>query len=193
MTWQLTPVECFFIAIIAFGVIGFQRGWRREIITLAFTLTGILFLSLGSQALTEFVYVKLPRAFYTLTTGQPNPQPAATIAASDPKVAITAAIAFLVFIALGYIVSSRVAPKPSGTPERIFGIIPGIVMGYAVLQFISAALNNSTLYSVNVKPLTTNDIGNNWLLVFVIIVGVVILALISVNAKKRGGTPSKKP
>jgi drug/metabolite transporter (DMT)-like permease len=193
MTWQLTSLQCFFIAIIAFGVIGFQRGWRREIITLAFTLTGILFLSFGSQALTEFVYIKLPRAINTLTTGQPNPLPAPTIATNDPKIAITAAIAFLIFIALGYIVSLRVAPKPSGTPERIFGIIPGIVMGYAILQFISIALNNSSLYSVNVVPPTSSFVGNNWLIVFVIIVGVVILALISVNAKKRGGTPSKKP
>jgi uncharacterized membrane protein required for colicin V production len=193
MTWQLTSQECLFIAIVAFGVIGFQRGWRREVISLAFTLTCILFLIFGNVGLAQFVYVNLPRAITTLTTGHQNPQPAPTITANDPKVAISTSVAFLVFIALGYLVSTRVMPKAATTPDRLWGIIPGIIAGYAILTFFTNALNKSSLFQLSVNPPNQNLIGSYLLVVFIIIVVVVILALISASAKKSGGGVAKKP
>src|SRR5436309_16036539 len=110
MVWQLTAQQCFFIAIVGFAVFGFQRGWRREIISLAFILTGILFLLFGSQGLAQFVFINLPRAMQALFTGITPTQPPETIAAGDPRVAVATAITFIVFVALGYLLSQRLSP-----------------------------------------------------------------------------------
>lgn len=193
MTWQLTPLQCFFIAIVAFGVIGFQRGWRREVISLTFTLTGILFLLFGSVGLSEFIYYKLPRAITALTTGTQNTTPSPSIAADDPRVAISTSIAFLTFIAVGYLVSSKVMPRATLAPDRLWGIIPGIISGYAILTFFTSALSKASLFQLNVNTPNQSLIGSYLLVVFVIIVVVVILALISASAKKgSGGGASKK-
>jgi hypothetical protein len=193
MTWQLTPLQCFFIAIVAFGVIGFQRGWRREVISLAFTLTGILFLIFGSVGLSAFVYYKLPHAIASLTSGVQSTQSTPNLTADDPKVAITTVIAFLTFIALGYLVSTKVMPKATLAPDRLWGIIPGIISGYAILTFFTNALSKASLFQLNVNTPTQSLIGSYLLVVFIIIVVVVILALISASAKKSssGGAPKK--
>jgi len=193
MTWQLTPLECYAIAIVAFGVIGFLRGWRREAISLAFTLTAILFLIFGKLSLAQFVYVNLPRAITTLTSGHQNPQPAPTIKVDDPKIAISTSVAFLVLIALGYLVSTKVMPKPATTPDRLWGLIPGIISGYAILTFFTNVLNKSLLLQLNINPPNQNLIGSYLLVVFIVVVVVVILALISASAKKSGGRVAKKP
>ena len=42
MVWQLTAPQCFFIAMIAFAVVGFRRGWRREMVSLVFVLLAVI-------------------------------------------------------------------------------------------------------------------------------------------------------
>lgn len=191
MVWQLTAPQCFFLAIIAFGVIGFQRGWRREIISLAFTLTGILFLVFGSLGLAQFVFVNLPRATQALLSGSSPTTDSTTMTYSDPRVAVSTGIAFIVFIALGYLVSQRVAPKPAGTPERIWGLIPGVISGYAILTFVTAAFGKTSLFTVDVNTPNQNLIGSYLLVIFVVVVVAIIVALIAASAKK--ALPPKKP
>src|SRR5258708_14112510 len=122
MVWQLTAPQCFFLAIIAFGVFGFQRGWRREIISLAFILTGILFLVFGSLGVAQFVFVNLPRAAQALLSASSTSQPAPTITARDPRVAFSTALGFIVFIVLGYLLSNIGFPKPPAPPQHICGL-----------------------------------------------------------------------
>src|SRR5947209_4249826 len=184
MVWQLTAPQCFFIAIIGFAVLGFQRGWRREIISLAFILTGILFLIFGSLSLAQFVFVKLPRATQILFTGAAPSQSAETLSFNDPRVAISTGLAFIVFVALGYLVSYRVAPKPAGPPERIWGVIPAIIAGYAILTFITAAFGRTSLFTVDVNTPNQNLISSYLLVIFIVIVVAIIVALIAASAKK---------
>ena len=191
MVWQLTAPQCFFLAIVAFGVIGFVRGWRREIISLAFTLTGILFLIFGSLGLAQFVFINLPRATQALLSGTAPTTAATTMTYSDPRVAVSTGIAFIVFIALGYLVSQRVAPKPGNTPERIWGVIPGVILGYALLNFVTAAFGKTSLFTVDVNTPNQNLIGSYLLVIFVVVVVAIIIALIAASAKK--AAPPKKP
>ena len=37
----LNTEQCFFISMFAFGVVGFRRGWRREVISLVFILLAV--------------------------------------------------------------------------------------------------------------------------------------------------------
>jgi uncharacterized membrane protein required for colicin V production len=187
MVWQLTAQQCFFLAIIAFGVLGFQRGWRREIISMAIILAGILFLIFGNLGLAQFIFINLPRAIQALLTGVAPSQQAATMPTSDSRVAISTGIAFIVFVALGYLISQKVSPKPAGPPERIWGIIPGVISGYAILTFLTAALGKTSLFSVNVNTPNQGLIGSYLLVIFIVVVVVVIVALIAASSKKKGG------
>jgi len=191
MVWQLTAPQCFFLAIIAFGVFGFIRGWRREIISLAFTLTGILFLVFGSLGLAQFVFVNLPRATQALLSGTSPNTTAPTMTYADARVAVSTGIAFIVFVALGYLVSYRIAPKPAGTAERVWGLIPAVISGYAILTFITAAFGKTSLFTVDVNTPNQNLISSYLLVIFVVVVVAIIVALIAASAKK--APPSKKP
>lgn len=190
MVWQLTAPQCFFIAMIGFAVLGFRRGWRREIISLAFILTGILFLIFGSLGLSQFVFINLPRATQALFTGVTATQPVPTIAASDPRVAVATGIAFITFVALGYLVSNKMAPKPSGPPERIWGIIPSVISGYAILNFITLAFGKTSLLTFNVNTPNQGLIGSYLLLIFIVVVVAIVVGLISASSKK--SSPPKK-
>lgn len=191
MVWQLSAPQCFFLAIIAFGVIGFQRGWRREIISLAFTLTGILFLVFGSLGLAQFVFVNLPRATQALLSGASTGEAPPAMTASDPRVAVSTGIAFIVFVGLGYLISMRVAPKAANAPERILGVIPAVISGYAILTFVTAAFGKTSLFTVGVNTPNQSLIGSYLLVIFVVVVAAVIVALVAASSKKK--PPAKKP
>ncbi|GAC1385491.1 MAG: hypothetical protein NVS4B7_08890 [Ktedonobacteraceae bacterium] len=191
MVWQLSAPQCFFIAIIGFAVLGFLRGWRREIISLAIILTGILFLVFGSLGLAQFAFINMPRATQTLLAGTSPSQPAPTMAVNDPRVAVSTGIAFIIFIALGYLVSQRVAPRPAGTPEHIWGIIPGVIAGYAILTFITAAFGKTSLFTVDVNTPNQNLISSYLLVIFIVVVVAIIVGLVAASSKK--SSPPKKP
>ena len=190
MVWQLTAQQCFFIAIVGFAVFGFQRGWRREIISLAFILTGILFLLFGSQGLAQFVFINLPRAMQALFAGGAPTQPAQTIAAGDPRVAVATGITFIIFVALGYLLSQRLSPKPANPAERIWGIIPAVISGYAILNFITLAFGKTSLLTFNVDTPNQGQISGYLLLIFVVVVVAVVVGLIAASSKK--SSPPKK-
>jgi len=190
MNWQLSAPQCFFLAIIAFGVIGFQRGWRQEIISLAFTLTGILFLVFGSLGLAQFVFINLPRAMQALLSGTASGTAPPAMTGSDPRVAISTGVAFIVFIALGYLISFRVAPKAVNAAERILGVIPAVISGYAILTFVTAAFGKTALFTVGVSTPNQSLIGSYLLVIFVVVVVAVIVALIAASSKKKA--PAKK-
>jgi hypothetical protein len=185
MAWQLTAPQCFFIAIIAFGVIGFQRGWRREVISLAFTLTGILFLVFGSLGLTQVLLINLPRAMQALLSGSYTAQPATTISTGDPRVVFCTAGAFIFSIVMGYWVSRRAAPSPSSAAERVFGIIPGVISGYAILTFVSNTFIKTAFFTFNVNTPNQTLVSSYLLIIFIVVVVAVIVALVAASTWKK--------
>src|SRR5579875_2815663 len=61
MSLLLTAPQCFFLVILIFAVVGFQRGWKRELVSLGFSLGAVLFLYLGGgNGLAQFVFIRLP-------------------------------------------------------------------------------------------------------------------------------------
>src|SRR5258706_437675 len=111
MALLLTAPQCFFIAILAFGVLGFYRGWRREVVSMAFSLAGVLFLYLGGgKSLAEFVFVRLPVILQVVSGGtsstKPPPSP------SDVNVQAAAQ-------------EERSRGDPCGRPGRLQFVRPG--------------------------------------------------------------------
>lgn len=192
MVWELTAPQCFFIAIIAFGIFGIYRGWRREIISLVFILGGVLFLVLAHNGLPQFIFVNLPRAITTLLTGAAPAQPADKISPTDARSTLTIALFFVAFVVIGYLVSYRAAPKAVTPSEHILGVIPGVVAGYAILSFVTNALGQTSLFSVDVSTPSQNLISSYLLVIFIVAVVAIIAGLIAASTKKKSPAPPPK-
>ncbi len=194
MSFLLTSQQCFVIAIVAFGLIGFIRGWRREVISLAFALTGVLFLLLnGGGALAQLVFVKGPIAmhdiFGTGTGATPSPP-------SSAAVLIVTLIAFVGIVLLGYYIGNRAFPgnTSNGTATgRLLGILTGLVTGYFLITYLARTFATNPLITVGGGIPTQNVLTDSIPLLFVIAVVVAIAGLIAARSKKGGGAPAKKP
>ena len=191
MALLLTAPQCFFIAILAFGVLGFYRGWRREVVSMAFSLAGVLFLYLGGgKSLAQFVFVRLPVILQVVSGGtsstKPPPPP------SDVNVLATTIIAFVAIVALGYIIGNRAFPKAVTPADRFLGVIPAVVTGYALITYVTNVFAKSPLITIGVNTPSQSLIGNYLLIIFVVAVVAVIAGLIATNAKKGGGAGGKK-
>ena len=184
MSWQLNASQVFFIAILIFGVIGFVRGWRREIVSLAFTLSSVLFLYLnGGLYLAELLFVYLPRIIMFVFTQKVPPRP------PDPSagvVLVVTFIAFVVLILLGYVIGNRAFPRPKLSSERFLGIIPAIITGFAII-LAPVFLGSGSLFTVAVQPLQINSIGDYLLVIFIVAVVALVVGLVSASVRKSCG------
>jgi hypothetical protein len=193
MEFILTGPQCFFLGIIGFGLLGFIQGWRRALILMAFTLAGVLFLSLkGDQGLADIIFVKIPIVWQEVFTA--NPGGHVTIPSSPDKymVFLTALVAFLVIVVAGYFVGNRAfTPSASaGSPySRIIGIIPGLVTGYFFVRYLTSLLNSS-IVSVGATTPNSSILTDNVPLLFLVGVVVIIIGLITARARK---SSAKKP
>ncbi len=190
MTFLFTSQQCFVFAIVAFGVIGFWRGWRREVISLAFALTGVLFLLLnGGDALAQLVFVKTPVVLHYIFSSGPVSTPAKPDAIAVLTVTL---ITFVVIVVVGYIVGNRAFPGKNLSPaERLLGVLPGLVTGYFLITYIANIFNKSPLITVGFGTPTQNVVTNYVPLLIIVAIVVVIAGLIASRAKKPGA-PAKK-
>ena len=191
MAFLFTPQQCFIIGIAAFGLIGFWRGWRREVISLAFALTGVLFLLLnGGQALAELVFVKLPIIFHDLISSSPMsapPKPDAT------AVLVVTLITFVVIVVAGYLIGNRAFPggKALQPADRLLGILPGLITGYFLITYISNTFANSHLITVGVNT-PTETVITNYVPILIIVAIVVVVAGLVIARSKKPSAPAKK-
>lgn len=190
MSFLFTPQQCFVIAIVGFGFIGFWRGWRREVISLAFALTGVLFLLLnGGDALAQLVFVKTPLVIHDIFSSGPM----ATPSKPDPTaVLIVTLITFVVIVVIGYIIGNRAFPGKNLTPaERLLGVLPGLVTGYFLITYIANIFSKSPLITVGFGTPTQNVVTNYVPMLIIVAIVVVVAGLIASRAKKPGA-PAKK-
>lgn len=188
MALLLTAPQCFFIAILAFAVVGFQRGWRREVISLVFILAGVLFLYLnGGRGVAQFLFTRLPVVFQDATGANTS---AASTSPSDSQVLITTFLVFVVIVGVGYVVGNRAFPPPTAPSDRILGIIPSIVSGYAIILYITTAFSRTPLITIGVNTPSQALLSSYMVVIFVISAILVVISLVASNAKK--GPPPKK-
>jgi ABC-type anion transport system duplicated permease subunit len=190
MSLLFTSQQCFVFSIVAFGVIGFLRGWRREVISLAFALTGVLFLLLnGGDALAQLVFVKTPVVLrYIFSSG-----PVSTPARPDAIAVLTVTlIAFVVIVVVGYYIGNRAFPGKNLTPaEHLLGVLPGLVTGYFLITYIANIFAKSPLITVGFGTPTQNVVTNYVPLLIIVAIVVVLAGLIASRVKKPGA-PAKK-
>lgn len=192
MTWLVTPQQCFVIAMVAFGLIGFWRGWKREVISLAFALTGVLFLLLnGGNAIAQIVFVKMPIVIHDIFATGPAP---ATTPPSPTAVLIVTLITFIGIVVLGYYIGNRAFPGgKSLTPgERLLGILPGLITGFFLITYISNIFAKSPIITVGFGTPAETLVTTYVPLLIVVAIVVVVAGLIASRAKKSGASSGKK-
>ena len=180
MVWQLNAPQFFAIAIIAFGVVGFWRGWRREVVSLAFALSAVLFLYIGGGTyLAQFLFVYLPRIINFVVTQKAGPKPATPSQAVD---LVTAFVTFVVIVVLGYLIGNKVFEKAKTSGERILGVIPAAITGFAIM--LSTLFVGNSLFTLNIQPIQVSSIGSYLLVIFVIAIVALVAGLVVSSAKK---------
>lgn len=189
MALLLTAPQCFFIAMIAFGVTGFFRGWRREIVSMAISLAGVLFLYLGGgRSVAQFIFVRLPVITQLAVGSAPSSAPPAPTAT---QVFAATVITFIVIVALGYLIGNRAMPKATTPSDRFWGVIPAVFTGYILITYVTNVLANSSLITFGITTPSQNSVGNYMLIIFVVAVVAVVAALIASSVKKSGGGAGK--
>jgi len=194
MALQMTAPQCFFLVILAFAVVGFQRGWRRELVSLGFSLVGVLFLYLGGgTALAQFLVLRVPVIAQIIVGSSTSTSTATTGSVPTGDVLATTVITFVVIILAGYLIGNKVFPKPNTPAERLLGILPAIVGGYFMMAYVTNVLSKTQLITFGVATPKQDSVGGYMLIVVVVAVIIIVAALVATSAKKpSGGSPGKK-
>jgi hypothetical protein len=188
MSFVLDSGRFYTVVIAIFGIIGFVRGWRREIISMAFIVPTVLFLYIGgANGLASFFLQRVPFGFNFLTGGAIGPKSLPPPPSSN-EVLLVAVVTLLVAIVVGFLVSNG-ALKPTGTPtERFLGIIPGLVEGIAIVAMIGHLFASSPQITFGTATPNPNNLGSGFLVIFLIAIGALIIGLLIA----RVGRGSKK-
>ncbi len=188
MSLPFTQQQCFYIAIFAFMVLGFQRGWRRELVSLVFILLAVFLVHPDtSNALGSFLG-RLPVIIGYLGTNSAPPPAQPVSFLGGPMWSL---IIFIGMVILGYYAGNKLFSGPTTPQDRFFGIIPALVAGAFVLSYLSSYLPRNPVtgqptLSLNVaSPDPTNYIP----VIFVIAIVALVIALIAARSKK---APAKK-
>src|SRR5260370_37056077 len=137
MSFVLDSGRFYLIVLAIFAIIGFARGWRREVISMAFIVPTVLFLYVGgANGLASFFLQRIPYGTNFLASGAIGPKTLPPAPGPNQILAV-AVITLIVAIVLGFLVSNRAFKPTSTSTERFLGIIPGLVEGVAIVALIA--------------------------------------------------------
>lgn len=188
MSLLLTAQQCFFIVILVFAVVGFQRGWKRELVSLGFSLGAVLFLYLGGgNGLAHFLFVTVPILTQVVVSSSGAAPHPASNAVPTTDVLVTTIITFVVIVGAGYLIGNKAFPKPASPQERLMGILPAVVSGYFLMLYVTNVLAKSPLITFGINTPNQGQVGNSVFILFLIALVVILAALIAASAKKPGG------
>jgi len=178
----MTAQQIFFFGILVFAIIGLQRGWRRELISLVFAMIGAFLLIPGNGNTFQVFLDRLLGATGVLISGTQPPPP-------GPLPSWAALAAFAIVLGLGYYISTRAFPKPATPAERIIGVVPAIITGAIVLDYLFQYFTSVTGSPTLNLSLPTPDPTSFVPILFVIALVSVVVALITSRMRR---TPAKK-
>jgi hypothetical protein len=138
MVLPLTSQQCFFFTMFAFIVVGFTRGWRREIMSLVFILLAVALIHPNTSDALHGFFARLGNFIaYLGGSGQLNAPPTSS-GLDFLGGPFWSLIIFWLIVALGYYIGNRVFPKPTTPADRFIGVIPAIISGAFVLFYLSS-------------------------------------------------------
>lgn len=189
-TYAMPSWTCFFIIVLAYAIVGFIRGWMRELVSLLFYIIAFFLLSPRGNQSMAVVLTRLSSAFSYVITGKPQDNGTDTTASFlGPWVSF---LIFILLIAIGYYLGNKAFREPATTSGRLLGILPALIEATLVIIF----LNSSNFFARDengqmVFTLQPPDPGQFLLILFVIGILASIGALIAAGIRSRG-SPAKK-
>ena len=187
-----TAQQCFYVAIIVFVIIGFQRGWRRELITLVFVLLAVVLVRPGNNLISS-LFNRLLSAFGYIATGSTG---SGSSAIPNNFLGMWGTLlVFALVIAIGYLVGNRVFPKPTNPADRILGVVPSVISGAFILYYLTSGdffardAQGQSFFSIVVQP---PDPTRYVFVIFVIAILAVIAGLIMAARAKKPASPAAK-
>ena len=179
--------QCFLFFLLITAIIGFTRGWMREVITMAIILGAVLFLLNGGDGLIQqFLFVNLPNALHVLFFGA---------AASDPpdptssptRDFLFSSAAFVGLMALGYGVGHKYGQPATTNQHHVLGILPGLVSGSSMAYYVS----NSILPSMTLDLSSPSGVITRFYLPIILGLGLLVLVVIMLISRSgKGGAKS---
>ena len=187
MSVPFSSQQCFFVAILAFIVIGFVRGWRRELVSLVFVLLAAVLIRPGTDNTIGQIIARIPSTLGYLAGSSTTSSPTTTSSSSSLGPWGTLLI-FALVVALGYFIGNKAFPKPATPAERFIGVIPGVISGAFIMGYLVSSGFFGSRPAVDIV-LTPPDPSNYVAIIFIIMVAALIIALIASRTKK---APAKK-
>lgn len=188
MVLPLNSQQCFFITMLVFIVVGFTRGWRREVISLVFVLLAVFLIHPDTSDALNGFFARLGNFIsYLSGSGEPLNSPPSSSGISFLSGPFWSLVIFLLIAVLGYYVGNRVFPPPSTTHERFIGIIPAIITGAFVLFYMSSyarSTGGSANLQVQVAPPDPTTFAPT---IFVLALVALVIGLIASRFKKAPG------
>lgn len=152
MSLPFTEQQCFFVAIVAFIIIGFTRGWRRELVSLVFILLASFLVHQDTSNTVGNFVSRLPAVIGYAAGSSSAPQAATyTTFLGGPFWSL---VIFIALVALGYYVGNKAFPPPATPQERFVGIVPALLGGAFILGYFSSyfkATGGQSALIVNVQ------------------------------------------
>ena len=188
MSLPFTEQQCFFVAILAFIVIGFMRGWRRELMSLVFVLLASFLVRQDTSNMVGGFFSRLPALIGYATSGSsPQPTTANTTFLGGPFWSL---IIFATIVGLGYYVGNRAFPAPTSPQERFIGVVLSVLAGAFVLGYLSSYFRTTGGRSAIVVDVQSPDPMNYLAIIFTIAIIAVGVAMFV--ARKKSAPPAKK-
>ena len=165
----------FLLVMLVFAFIGFQRGWKREVVSLVFVVLAAILIRPNTSDSVGGFFNRLPSMFAYLS-GQPQPEQHQATVGNFFTGPTWSFFIFVGLCLLGYYIGNRVFPKPATPQERFIGIIPAIIAGAFVLAYL-------TQYVQTVSVSTPNP-SNYVAIIFIVAIVALVVALIAGRVKK---------
>jgi hypothetical protein len=169
-------------------LIGFQRGWKRETISLAAVITSVAFLLFGGgPAMAFLLFVGVPFLFRAIQNSAQNTGvQGQSLPSPDSSAIIVASVAFfLLIIGLGYAIGNRFVDKPKTPVQNVLGLIPAGISGYILATYVLGRISLFAGLPFLSDQLLRIDFSlPNFLFIFIIAVLIISTALL-VGARKK--------
>jgi hypothetical protein len=181
MSSLFTGPQCFFIAILAFVVLGFRHGWRREVISLVFVLLATALVNSRTSDYVSSFLGRIPTGFAYLMGATPPPaQPVSFLGGP-----LWSLFIFFGVVILGYFIAYKVFPGKPAPPERFIGIIPGVISGAFILSYLMTYfLGNANASTLSFDLTSTDPIKYIPIIVIIAVLAFVVAMIATARAKK---------
>jgi hypothetical protein len=183
-------------AVLLFGLLGFKRGWLREVPTLAGLLIAWLILLVAASPLIDLVNRADLMLRFTLQGGFDSASPGTLLQELrhsplvDPRHSGEfLGVLFGVLAVVAFVAASRFGPAPAGAAARGLGVLVGIANGYLVsylgLRYLAPAARVGPILSAG--PGSVADLLAQYLPTLLLVGVVLAIAIALLSSHRLGG------